>query len=88
MVVYAVKELKTIEGKSEFISQLFLSDNNKNTLQLTRGEKNNINPKWSPDGKEIAFVSNRNGKNNLYLLKLGGGEAEQLTDLKTGINRF
>lgn len=88
-VVYAVKELKTIEGKSDFINHLFISDNNNtNTIQLTQGEKNNINPKWSPDGKQIAFVSNRDGKNNLYLLKLGGGEAERLTDLKTGINDY
>jgi len=88
-VVYAVKELKTIEGKSDFISHLFISDNNNtNTIQLTQGEKNNINPKWSPDGEKIAFVSNRDGKNNLYVLNLGGGEAERLTDLKTGINDF
>ena len=88
-VVYAVKELKTIDGKSDFINHLFISDNNNtNTIQLTQGEKNNINPKWSPDGKKIAFVSNRNGKNNLYCLNLAGGEAERLTDLKTGINEF
>ena len=88
-VVYAVKELKTIDGKSDFINHLFISDNNNtNTIQLTQGEKNNINPKWSPDGKKIAFVSNRDGKNNLYFLNLGGGEAERLTDLKTGINDF
>ena len=88
-VVYAVKELKTIDGKSDFINHLFISDNNNtNTIQLTQGEKNNINPKWSPDGKKIAFVSNRDGKNNLYVLNLGGGEAERLTELKTGINDF
>lgn len=88
-VVYAVKELKTIDGKSDFINHLFISDNNNtNTIQLTQGEKNNINPKWSPDGKKIAFVSNRDGKNNLYFLNLGRGEAERLTDLKTGINDF
>jgi len=88
-VVYAIKELKTIEGKSEFINHLFISDNkNTNTIQLTQGEKNNFNPKWSPDGKKIAFVSNRDGKNNLYFLKLGEGEAERLTDIKTGINDF
>lgn len=88
-VIYSVRELKTIEGKSEFINHLFLLDINKtNAIQITNGEKNNINPKWSPDGKQIAFISNRDGKNNLYLLNLTGGEAERLTDLKTGINDF
>lgn len=88
-VVYAVKYLKIVDGKNEFINQLFLSDLNKaNNIQLTQGEKNNINPKWSPDGKQIAFVSNRDGKNNLYLLTLSGGEAKRLTNLKTGINDF
>jgi len=88
-VVYAVKELKTIEGKSEFINHLYLSGADKmSIIQLTQGEKNNTNPKWSPDGKQIAFVSNRDGKNNLYLLTIGGGEAERLTDLKSGINDF
>lgn len=88
-VVYAVKELKIIEGKSEFINHLYLSGTDKmSTIQLTRGEKNNINPKWSPDGKQIAFLSNRDGKNNLYLINIAEGEAERLTDLKSGITDF
>lgn len=88
-VVYAVRELKTVDGKSEYINHLFVTgSDNSNTIQLTQGEKNNINPKWSPDGKQIAFVSNRDGTNNLYLLTIGGGEAERLTELKTGINDF
>lgn len=88
-VVYAVKELIVTEGRNEFINHLFLSDiNSINSIQLTKGEKNNTNPKWSPDGKQIAFVSNRDGKNNLYLLPVSGGEAERLTDLKNGISDF
>jgi dipeptidyl aminopeptidase/acylaminoacyl peptidase len=87
--VFAVRELKLIEGKNEFINHLYLSGNDKiNTVRLTQGDKNNLNPKWSPDGKQIAFISNRNGKNNLYLLTISGGEAEQLTDSKTGITDF
>jgi len=43
-------------------------------------------PRWSPDGKSLAFVSGREGKKpQLFLLPLdGGGEAERLTDLPQG----
>lgn len=87
--IYSIKELQLVEGKSEYINHLYLSGTDRmGNIQLTRGEKNNINPKWSPDGKQIAFVSNRDGKNNLYLLTIGEGEAERLTDLKSGITDF
>ncbi|WP_439108506.1 S9 family peptidase [Alkalihalophilus lindianensis] len=36
-------------------------------------------PKWSPDGKTIAFSSNRSGRSQLYLISAEGGEARQLT---------
>ena len=53
--------------------------------QLTRGDKSCDNPQWSPDGKTIAFTSNRGGKNNVWLIPADGGEAEQLTDVKSGV---
>ena len=45
-------------------------------------------PKWSPDGKSLAFRSNRTGKNQVWLLHTDGGEAIQLTDVKQGIGEF
>src|SRR5262245_61475267 len=57
--------------------------------QITFGDKSSTNPKWSPDGNWIAFTSNRkDNKNNLYLLSLNGGEAEALTDVKSGVTNF
>jgi dipeptidyl aminopeptidase/acylaminoacyl peptidase len=55
---------------------------------MTFGEKPSANPDWSPDGKWIAFTSSRSGKNNLYLLRVGGGEAEMITDVKSGVGGF
>ncbi|HVB09468.1 MAG TPA: S9 family peptidase [Bacillota bacterium] len=35
-------------------------------------------PRWSPDGRRIAFVSDRSGKPRLHVLPAGGGEAESI----------
>ena len=47
--------------------------------QLTQGEKSCDDPRWSHDGRWIAFVSNRAGKKNLWLIQADGGEAVQLS---------
>ena len=88
-VLYSVREAIMTADRSEYINQVFVCNaDGSNTIQLTRGEKNSSNPKWSHDGKWIAYTSNRDGKNNLYILPLNGGESEKLTDSKTGVNDF
>jgi dipeptidyl aminopeptidase/acylaminoacyl peptidase len=52
-------------------------------IQLTRTGKDS-SPKWSPDGKTIAFLSTRSGDSQVYLLSMEGGEAHPLTKLSTG----
>jgi Tol biopolymer transport system component len=47
---------------------------------------NNLNPQYSADGKQIYFLSNRDGFRNLYRYTLNGGKLEQMTDLFTGIS--
>ncbi|MGH9669506.1 MAG: CehA/McbA family metallohydrolase, partial [Terriglobales bacterium] len=47
-------------------------------LQLTYGEYDNTAPRWSPDGRHLAFISNRSGKTELWLLELPGGAQRQL----------
>ena len=51
--------------------------------QLTRGGSDQ-RPRWSPDGKEIAFVSARDGAQQVYWISLAGGEATRLTSLSGG----
>jgi dipeptidyl aminopeptidase/acylaminoacyl peptidase len=54
--------------------------------QLTRSKKSSRSPAWSPDGKLLAFISDRAEKGQIYLISPSGGEARQLTDVETGVN--
>src|SRR5712692_9824598 len=41
--------------------------------QLTSSKKSSSGARWSPDGKRLAFISDRNGKGQLYLISPTGG---------------
>ncbi|MGQ0735836.1 MAG: prolyl oligopeptidase family serine peptidase [Acidobacteriota bacterium] len=57
-------------------------------LRLTSSSKPESSPRWSPDGKYLAFLSARDGKSQVYLLDRRGGEAQKLTDVKMGVSSF
>ena len=46
----------------------------------------NIDPVWAPDGKSLAFVSDRSGISNVFLYDLGDASIYQLTDVYTGVS--
>ncbi len=54
--------------------------------QLTFGKESESSPRWSPDGKTLAFISAREDKNKpqIFLIPIDGGEAERITDLPQG----
>ena len=47
--------------------------------RLTSGQAFDAQPKWSPDGKTIAYVSDRNGSDNIWLMDADGGHQRMLT---------
>jgi dipeptidyl aminopeptidase/acylaminoacyl peptidase len=63
---------------------------------LTTAKKSSTNAAWSPDGKWIAFLSDRpaqiagtpDGKQQLYLISPDGGEAQQLAKVEKDVNAF
>ena len=89
-MVYTVNEAVMTPDKSEFVTQIWMANlDTKRNVQLTFGEKSSSNPKWSPDGNWIAFLSNRkDNRNNIYVLNLNGGEAEPLTEGKSAVSNF
>jgi dipeptidyl aminopeptidase/acylaminoacyl peptidase len=68
----------------KYASHIWLvpSDGSAPARQFTFGEGKDRAPRWSPDGKSIAFTSDRDKekKDQLYLISLAGGEAIRLTD--------
>lgn len=74
------------EEKDAYYSNIFYQslEDSRNNFQWTFGEYRNTSPRWSPDGNEIAFVSNRSGTNQIYVLNKNGGEARQLTFTRNG----
>src|SRR6185503_5239614 len=88
-VAYTVSDAVMTPEKSEFVTQIWLANSDgSNPLQLTFADKSSDNPRWSPDGRLLAFTSGRSGKTNLYVLRVIGGEAEQITESKSGVANF
>ncbi|SIN93021.1 Dipeptidyl aminopeptidase/acylaminoacyl peptidase [Singulisphaera sp. GP187] len=79
-VVYVVSELDRATEKTN--SDLWLvSTKGGEPKRLTTAPGADNHPRWSPDGKTIAFTSTRGGSSQVWLLPLDGGEARPLTKL-------
>ncbi len=87
----AVFTVTTIEPDGDakweykYVNQVWMVNADGNSLpkQLTTKESSS-QAVWSPDGKQIAFVRAVDGKPQIFLLPLDGGEAIQLTKFKYG----
>ncbi|TQR19024.1 S9 family peptidase [Psychrobacillus vulpis] len=56
--------------------------------QWTYKKERISSPQWSKDGKYIAFLSNREETNQLYILPASGGEAKKYTNLEKGVSSY
>ncbi|MDM9631128.1 S9 family peptidase [Robiginitalea aurantiaca] len=76
-------------AENRFDRELWLSKDQGAPFPLTNNPSaDSRNPKWSPDGKWISFVSRRGDKNQIHVMRSGGGEAFQLTDAKEGVSSY
>lgn len=74
-----------INEEKEYESQLYYQDLKTEAIkQWTFGKGKNSHPRFSPDGKQVVFQSDRSGIPQIWLLPLEGGEAKQITTFKNG----
>ncbi|MEO0974851.1 MAG: prolyl oligopeptidase family serine peptidase, partial [Pseudomonadota bacterium] len=56
--------------------------------QLTSHEANDTSPVWAPDSQSVFFLSSRSGSTQVWRIAVGGGEAQQVTDLPVDVGTF
>ena len=88
LVAYVVTTVDRDESRYRSAIWLVPVDGSEAPRQFTFGPRSDTSPRWSPDGEQLAFVSNRGddkAKPQLYVIPAEGGEALKLTDLKEAV---
>ncbi len=93
---YVVYVVQRVDAKTEKkYSNLWIAPTARGSAegprQFTSGDQADTHPRWSPDGSQIAFLSNRGDKDKpaqIYLIPFNGGEARQLTNVQGTISKF
>ena len=88
-VVYAQQRVDP-KTEKKFSNLWIVPSESGEPRQFTYGDQSDSNPKWSPDGSHIAFISNRKDEKQpqIYLIPFGGGEAHPLTDFTGQVGSY
>jgi dipeptidyl aminopeptidase/acylaminoacyl peptidase len=86
-VAYTVREADW-DGNA-YETQIWIADvASGRTHQLTNSRKSSSAPAWSPDGRRLAFISDRSDKRQIYAIDPDHGEAAPLTTREEGVSSF
>jgi dipeptidyl aminopeptidase/acylaminoacyl peptidase len=86
LVAYVVSWPERENDETRYSIYLAPIDGRTPARRFTHGKKDH-SPRWSPDGKQLAFISDRGDKNQLFVAPMDGGEARQVTYSKWGIGQ-
>ena len=76
-------------GNNTYDTELWMSRDGSEPLQLTRTNKNSSTAaRFTPDSKYVSFLADRGDKNQIYIISVNGGEAIQVTRDEDGIGSY
>lgn len=86
-VAYTVHETYKEDLPSNRSSIWVVGTDGNEARQYTSGMRTDVAPRWSPDSRTLAFLSNRNDEHSqgIYLLSVDGGEARRLTSVEGNV---
>jgi dipeptidyl aminopeptidase/acylaminoacyl peptidase len=88
-VLYTLSTLQWKAGKRFTDVFVAATDGSTPPRQMTfTKEKNETQPHWARDSRTLGFLADREGPNQLYLMRIDGGEARKLSDAKDRVDAF
>ena len=86
-VAYTVRQANWDDDRYD--TQIWIADaRSGGTRQLTTAPRSSTAPAWSPDGRHLAFASDRAEHRQIYVIDPSGGEAQALTSAAEGVGAF
>src|SRR3954464_3273892 len=99
LVAYVMTKIDRAQNRRNSSVWMVATDGSRAPWQFTTAPQSANSPRWSPDGKSLAFLSSRpetastgtqasEPRTQVYLLSMNGGEARRITNLKNGVSQF
>ncbi len=86
-IAYAVRYFNISQNKGQ-TDIFFVNPDGTNKRRITESSDAKFGLKWRPDGKKIAYVSNRSGTMQAWEVNYEGNELKQMSFISDGINEF
>src|SRR3989475_5668125 len=101
LIAYVVTRVDRAQNRRNSSIWIVATDGGRAPWQFTTSPQTSNSPRWSPDGKSLAFLSSRpetttaaasaatpaeQPRAQVYLLSMNGGEARRVTNLKNGVS--
>ncbi|MTI30589.1 S9 family peptidase [Xanthovirga aplysinae] len=85
-IIYSKTSKEKWDGRS--FSSIVITDLRGKEHKLLTQSEYDYNPKWSPDGKWISFISYRNNLQQIYIIPKSGGEPKMVSDAENNFSIY